>query len=97
MLIANAVLADFLTTVLAQPIGEGRTLHFNNKQGLCNFRAKFYQLKRDARAKSRRGIDPLDPTYDTSPWDTISTRVTGHNMLWVGVETLNTLGVTKIT
>ena len=90
-------LTDFLTTVLAQPKDVGRTLHFDNTKDLYNFRAKFYQLKRDARAKSRRGVDPLDPTYDTSPWDTISTRVVGHNMLWVGVETLNTLGVTKIT
>jgi len=92
-----ASIAEFLTTVLSQPMGEGRTLHFDTLKDLHNFRAKFYQFKRDARAKSRRGISPLDPTYDTSPWDALSTRVVGHNMLWVGVETLNTLGVTKIT
>ncbi len=97
MAVDNSILVNFLATVLAQPIGEGRTLHFVNQRGLCNLRAKFYQLKRDARAKSRRGVDPLDPTYDTSPWDAIGTRVVGHNMLWFGVETLNTLGVTKIT
>ena len=92
-----ASLPDFLTTVLAQPTDAGRTVHFDTTTALCNFREKFYQLRRDARRRSRRGVDPLDPTYDTSPWDTLSTRLVGHNMLWFGVETLNTLGVVKIT
>jgi len=90
-------LTDFLTTTLTQPKGVGRTLHFDTLKDLHNFRARFYQLKRDARRKSRRGINPLDPTYDTSPWDLLNTRIVGHNTLWLGVETLDTLGVVRIT
>lgn len=90
-------LTDFLLTVLILPAGEGKTLHFETRTQLLNFRARFYQLKRDARRKSRRGINPMDPTYDTSPWDILTTRIVGHNMLWFGTETLNTLGVVKIT
>lgn len=70
---SNDLLALWAAAEAAEPDSKGLLLRakFADRQTAASARIELYRLRKQARTRSRRGLDPDDPRYDTSPWDTI--------------------------